>query len=284
MKLVIVTGLSGSGKSVALHALEDNGLYCIDNLPVGLVEALTNDLLSHRLPHHEQVALGIDARNPAVDLAGMPAIIERLKSHGVDVRVLFLEADDAVLLQRFSETRRRHPLATGKRTLAEAIAAEHELLAPFREVADFIVDTSPTHLHQLRELIQQRIANSGGTLSISLESFGYKHGIPRNADLLFDARCLPNPHWHTHLRPLTGKDEAVARFLAGDQRTERLFRQIADFVDQWLPCLEEEGRSYLTVGIGCTGGQHRSVYIVERLAAHFRTIGHEPLVMHRELP
>lgn len=284
MKLVIVTGLSGSGKSVALHALEDTGFFCIDNLPVGLVEALTDELLSHRLPHHHRVALGIDARSPARDLAGMPGIIERVKGQGVGVRVLFLEADDRILLQRFSETRRRHPLATGTRTLEQAIQAEHELLAPFRQVADVVVDTSRTHLHQLRELIRQRIAETGGKLSISLQSFGYKHGIPQDADLIFDARCLPNPHWHAHLRPLTGRDSPVQDFLSGEQRTELLFSQIAGFLDHWLPCLEQEARSYLTVAIGCTGGQHRSVYMVERLAGHLRNLGHEPVVTHRELP
>jgi UPF0042 nucleotide-binding protein len=284
MKLVVVTGLSGSGKSVALHALEDTGFFCIDNLPVGLVEALTDELLSHRLPQHDRVALGIDARNPALDLAGMPQIIERVKDQGVDVRVLFLEADDPILLQRFSETRRRHPLAAGTRTLEQAIQAEHELLAPFRGVADFVLDTSRTNLHQLRELIRQRIAETAGKLSISLQSFGYKHGIPQDADLIFDARCLPNPHWHTHLRPLSGRDAPVQDFLTGEQRTERLYDQIAGFVDDWLPCLEQDARSYLTVAIGCTGGQHRSVYLVERLAEHLRALGHEPLVIHRELP
>ena len=283
MKLVIVTGLSGSGKTVALHALEDNGFYCIDNLPVGLVEALTDDLLSHRLPHHDRVALGIDARNPALDLAGMPAIIDGLQRRGVDTRVIFLEADDAVLLQRFSETRRRHPLTTGGCTLDEAIDAERELLAPFRQAADFVVDTSRTNLHQLRELVEQRIAETGARLSISLQSFGYKHGTPRDADLLFDARCLPNPHWHQHLRPLSGRDAAVKEFLSADERTERFYRQIAQFVEEWLPGLAQDGRSYLTVGIGCTGGQHRSVYLVERLAARLRAEGYEPLVVHREL-
>lgn len=283
MKLVIVTGLSGSGKSVALHALEDNGFYCIDNLPVRLTEALAEDLLAHPTPHRERVALGIDARTSAPDLGAIPAIVSHLREHGAEVRILFLEADDSVLLQRFSETRRRHPLATGGQALAQAIAAERELLAPFRQTADLVVDTTRSNLHQLRELIQERLAHVEHRLSLAFQSFGFKYGAPRDADLLFDARCLPNPYWHSELRSLTGKDREVGEFLAQDERTRCLLDQIGSFVTTWLPCFEREGRSYLTVGIGCTGGRHRSVYLVEQLAAQFRAAGHEPLVLHREL-
>lgn len=283
MNLVIVTGLSGSGKSVALHALEDIGFYCIDNLPIGLMEALTAELLSRGHPHRDRLALGIDARNAAPDLANLSDVLKRLREHGADVRVLFLEADDAVLLQRFGETRRRHPLATGSLTLADAIGIERQLLASFRQSADVVVDTSRTNLHQLRELTQVRIAGAHRGLSLSFQSFGFKYGMPRDADLVFDARCLPNPYWHAPLRMLTGMDEAVQEFLRQDDRTERMFRQIADFVSTWLPCFENEGRSYLTVAVGCTGGRHRSVYLVHRLASHFDEVGHPPLVLHREL-
>ena len=283
MNLVIVTGLSGSGKTVALHALEDIGFYCIDNLPVGLMGALTDNLLTHGRLHRDQIALGIDARNAVDDLAEMPAALQRLRDHGVEVRTLFLEADEPTLLQRFSETRRRHPLADGKRSLAQAIKDERELLAFFRGSADIILDTSRTNLHQLRELTQARIARKQHGLSLAFQSFGFKYGVPRDADLVFDARCLPNPHWHRHLRPLTGRDEAVQDFLRSDERTEHMFRQIADFVATWQPCFEHEGRSYLTVAVGCTGGQHRSVYLVERLAEHFSAAGQSPLVTHREM-
>jgi len=283
MKLVIVTGLSGSGKTVALHALEDIGFYCIDNLPLGLMGALADNLLAHNVPHRDCVALGIDARNAAGDLAEMLASLQRLRDNGVEVRTLYLEADDNTLLQRFGETRRRHPLANGRRSLIQAIAAERELLSSFRQGADVVVDTSRTNLHQLRELTQVHIARAQRGLSLSFQSFGFKYGIPRDADLVFDARCLPNPHWDPQLRPLTGKDEAVQDFLRRDDRTEHMFRQIADFVSTWRPCFESEGRSYLTVAIGCTGGQHRSVYLVERLAAHFESEGDQPLVLHREL-
>jgi len=283
MKLVIVTGLSGSGKSVALHALEDNGFYSIDNLPVRLVEPLADDLLAHPQPHREHVALGIDARHAATELAAIPPIVSYLREHGVEVHILFLETDEGVLLQRFSETRRRHPLANGDRGLSQAIAAERSLLTPFRQAADLVVDTTRTNLHQLRELIQTRLVGHNRSLSLAFQSFGFKYGAPRDADLLFDARCLPNPYWQSDLRSLTGKDEPVADFLRKDERTQRLQGQITDFVHSWLPCFEREGRSYLTVGVGCTGGRHRSVFLVEQLAGAFRTPTRQPLALHREL-
>lgn len=283
MKLVIVTGLSGSGKTVALHALEDIGFYCIDNLPLALIGALAEHLLTRSPPHPDHVALGIDARNAADDLSQLAALLQRLRDSGVEVQILYLEADDPTLLQRFGETRRRHPLANKHRSLAQAIAVERDLLSTFRESADAVVDTSRTNLHQLRELTQTRIARTRRGLSLSFVSFGFKYGIPRDADLVFDARCLPNPHWDRALRPLTGRDEAVQEFLRRDDRTEQMFRQIADFVSTWRPCFENEGRSYLTVAIGCTGGQHRSVYLAERLAAHFQVGDETPLIMHREL-
>lgn len=283
MNLVIVTGLSGSGKTVALHALEDIGYFCIDNLPVGLMGALTDNLLAHDRLHRDRIALGIDARNAADDLAGLPAALQLLRDHGMAVKTLFLEADEPTLLQRFGETRRRHPLADGKRSLPQAIGHERDLLAFFRDSADIILDTSRTNLHELRTLTQERIAHTRNGLSLAFQSFGFKFGVPRDADLVFDARCLPNPHWHQHLRPLTGRDAAVQEFLREDERTERMFRHIADFVAAWQPCFEQEGRSFLTVSIGCTGGQHRSVYLVERLADHFSAGGQRPLVTHREM-
>jgi UPF0042 nucleotide-binding protein len=283
MKFVIVTGLSGSGKSVALHALEDCGHLCIDNLPLDLMPALACNLLDHRSPNREQVAIGIDARSPALDLADIPGIVRDLTARGVSPQVLFLEADDAVLLRRFSETRRRHPLSGDNRPLSQAVADERALLANLRQNADLVVDTSRTNLHQLREHIQTVVARRESGLSLLLRSFGYKHGLPRDVDLLFDARCLSNPYWHKELRALSGKDPAVQEFLLADPRTERFYQQVNEFLATWIPCFEKEGRSYLTVGIGCTGGHHRSVFLVERLADQFRAAGRSPLVQHRDL-
>lgn len=283
MKFVIVTGLSGSGKSVALHALEDIGYFCVDNLPVHLMPALADNLLSRPQPHPEAVAVGIDARSPATDLSSVPGIISELDKKGVSAQVLFLEAEDAVLLRRFSETRRRHPLADEHRALPQAVSDERELLAEFRQGADLILDTSKRNLHQLREQVQSVVAQHERGLSLLLRSFGFKHGMPRDADLMFDARCLSNPYWHVNLRALSGKDAAVQEFLRNDPRTERFYEQVKDFLATWIPCFEQEGRSYLTVAVGCTGGHHRSVFLVERLAAHFQEQGREPLIEHRDL-
>ena len=283
MKLVIVTGLSGSGKSIALHALEDIGYFCIDNLPVDLVQPLAGNLLAPDQHHHELVAVGIDARSPETELADLPGLIDELKAQGTPVQVLFLEADDAVLLRRFGETRRRHPLTGDNRPLHQALTDERALLEKFRQGADLVVDTSKSNLHQLREHVQSVIASRESGLCLLLRSFGYKHGLPRDADLLFDARCLSNPYWHEELRPLSGKDDAVRDFLLNDPRTVRFYDQVTDFLATWIPCFEKEGRSYLTVAIGCTGGHHRSVFLVERLAEHFRGKGRPPLVEHRDL-
>ncbi|MEN8176825.1 MAG: RNase adapter RapZ, partial [Pseudomonadota bacterium] len=263
--------------------LEDSGFYCIDNLPLSLVSALTDELRSREGSPLAQVALGIDARNAPADLARLPQLLDDLHRRGVEARVVFLESDDRTLLQRFSETRRRHPLTSADRTLAEALALERRMLEPFRVVADLALDTTHTNLHQLRELIRERVVKNDQPLSLLFQSFGFKRGAPRDADLMFDARCLPNPYWEPGLRALTGRDEPVQAFLSSDERTGRFLDQIAALVEDWLPCFQQEGRSYLTVAIGCTGGQHRSVYLVEKLAAHFRSRELDPLVLHREI-
>ncbi|MCB1787814.1 MAG: RNase adapter RapZ [Chromatiaceae bacterium] len=284
-RVVLVTGLSGSGKSIALHVLEDVGYYCIDNLPVSLFEALVRDITLHPTKSRGQTAIGIDARNPGNELDQLPGLIKRLRDHGVDCEVVFLDAEDAVLMQRFSETRRRHPLTDDGRTLQQAIDLERKLLNPLLDLARLKIDTTRTTLHELREIIRARVAErERGEMSIMLQSFGFKHGVPRNADFVFDARCLPNPHWHPDLRPLTGKDPEVANFLGHDLQVRGLLSHISDFLTQWIPCFEREGRSYLTIAIGCTGGQHRSVYLIEELARFLTDQGLKVVRSHRELP
>jgi UPF0042 nucleotide-binding protein len=283
-RVVLVTGLSGSGKSIALHVLEDAGFYCIDNLPVSLFEALVRDITVQPTAARPLTAIGIDARSPGAELSQMPGLVKRLRDHGVACEVVFLDAEDSVLIQRFSETRRRHPLTDDGRDLEQAIRLEREMLEPLLNLAQLKLDTSRSTLHELREVIGARVAARSGTeMSIMLQSFGFKHGVPRNADFVFDVRCLPNPHWHPDLRPLTGRDAPVAEFLASESHVVGMLDEIAGFFTRWIPCFESEGRSYLTIAIGCTGGQHRSVYLVERLLQIFRERGHEVVASHREL-
>ena len=283
-RVILVTGLSGSGKSIALQVLEDAGYYCIDNLPVSLFEALVRDITSNPAKARQLTAIGIDARIPGSELDRLPGLIQRLRDHGVDREVVFLDADDSILIQRFSETRRRHPLTADGRTLEQAIQLERETLKPLMDLTRLKIDTTSTTLHELRELIRARVADrASGEMSIMLQSFGFKHGVPRNADFVFDARCLPNPYWHPELRPYTGRDEAVADFLGRDLKVRGMVSHVSDFLSHWVPCFEREGRSYLTIAIGCTGGQHRSVYLVEQLCRFFASQGREVVCSHREL-
>ena len=286
MKLVIVSGLSGSGKSVALHTLEDLGFYCIDNLPMGLLATFVRHLKeesSGRTP--DRVAIGIDARNHPDQLQRFGAILGELRAQDVECQIIYLQADDATLLKRFSETRRKHPLSGKDISLADAIARERELLNAITQNANLFIDTSHTNVHQLRDLIQERVGSAENReLSLLFESFGFKHGVPGDADFVFDARCLPNPHWDPNLRPLTGRDPAVADFLDQDDLAQAMYEQIRDFLQFWLPHFKADKRSYLTVAIGCTGGQHRSVYLSERLANWFRDQHENVTLRHRELP
>jgi len=283
-QLVVVTGLSGSGKSSALNALEDQGYYCMDNLPVSLLQAFVQDLMAHPENDYQRIAVGIDARNPANDLNLVPSLIARLQASGMACEILYFEAEDEILLKRFSETRRRHPLTDAEHNLAAAITLERKLLEPLMSTADLRFDTTRTTLHELRRLVQERVAGrETQELSLAIESFGFKHGMPRNADFVFDARCLPNPHWQPALRPLTGRDAPVADFLRADSKVLALRQQLIDFLSEWIPCFEAEGRSYLTVAIGCTGGQHRSVFLVEQITEHFLQQGRKVLKQHREL-
>lgn len=283
MQLVIVSGLSGSGKSTALHVLEDVGFNCIDNLPVSLLPALVAQIQIHK-DDSQKFAIGIDVRNAWQDLSIFPMMIETLQEAHLPFHILFLDAQAKVLIQRFSETRRKHPLSDNTTNLAEAIAEEQRLLEPIRDCADQVLDTSHLNLHELRDLVKERVVGHyETTMAILFESFGFKHGLPVNADLVFDARCLPNPHWKHHLRPLTGKDQDVIEFLEEQKAVEDMYKDIEGFLDRWLPQYQANNRSYITIAIGCTGGQHRSVYLSERLQQHFSQSYKDVQVRHRDI-
>ena len=286
MKLVIVTGLSGSGKSIALNTLEDLGYYCIDNLPVFLLPAFAETLVEPlKDKRYELTAVGIDARNNSTELGGLTPLLDSLRSRGINTEIIFLEAQDDTLIRRYSETRRPHPLSDGDHPLVEAIGLERQILSPFLNLADLRIDTTRTNLHELRQIIRSRVGeHRSSEISVLFESFGFKHGVPRDADFVYDVRCLPNPHWHPQLRPLTGRDQPVIDFLENIDQVARMKASIIKFMEQWIPCFESDGRSYLTVAVGCTGGQHRSVYITEQLSGHFRNAGHQVVTRHRELP
>ncbi len=284
MNMIIISGLSGSGKSVALHALEDMGFYCIDNLPIGLLTAFAHEFYDRDLPSTGKVAAGIDARNRVEQLNRFPEIISGLCEHGINCKILFLQADDATLLKRFSETRRKHPLTNSNTPLSDAIERERELLTPIAANADLFIDTSRTNVHQLRELVMESIGKTHSQgFSLLLRSFGYKHGIPADADFVFDARCLPNPHWQPDLRSKTGLDKEVAQYLEQQPVVAEYREQIEQFLRRWIPQFKADNRSYLSIAIGCTGGQHRSVYLVDRLAGRLGDALGDVVIRHREL-
>ncbi|MFT5117160.1 MAG: UPF0042 nucleotide-binding protein [Kiritimatiellia bacterium] len=281
MQLVIISGRSGSGKSTALNVLEDIGFTCIDNLPASLLPALAEH--SHTL-ESMRYAVSIDARNHNKDLKQLPDIILSSPINKLDYQIIFLDANDDALIQRFSETRRKHPLSNSTTDLREAIIEEHNLLKPILELADISIDTSDMKYHDLRDFIKRRFVTvDDDNLAIMFQSFGFKYGIPKDSDLLFDVRCLPNPHWKPELRPLTGKDEAVQKFLSEQPQVEEMYQDIKQFLKRWLPRYKENNRSYITIAIGCTGGQHRSVYLCERLGNHFAEISSNIQHRHREL-
>ncbi|MGD8429981.1 MAG: RNase adapter RapZ [Ectothiorhodospiraceae bacterium] len=282
MRLVIISGLSGSGKSVALNTLEDTGFYCIDNLPVGLLPAFGRLVAEGNGSPTNRYAVGIDARNRPEDLEQFPDILREIRERGIRCEIVFLDAEHETLLKRFSETRRRHPLSGQDMPLSEAIERERQLLSPLLERADLTMDTTQTTVHQLRELVRQRLVRSPFQLSLLFQSFGYKHGTPPDADYVFDARCLPNPHWEPELRALTGRDTAVIEYLESQPMVGQYLSDVREFLDRWIPAFQRENRSYLTVAIGCTGGQHRSVYLAESLAEHFRKQLGQVAVRHRE--
>ncbi|XQA68117.1 RNase adapter RapZ [Xanthomonas sacchari] len=281
--LVIVSGLSGSGKSVALKTFEDLDYYCVDNLPVELLPAFVKSLVREDAGP-SKLAVGIDVRSRHSDLSQLSRWREAVAQFGLDARLLFFDANDEALIKRYADTRRRHPLSRQGLSLPEAIERERALTEPLREAADAVIDTSTLNVHQLRRRVTTEFAlSSENSLSLLFESFAYKRGVPAEADFVFDARVLPNPHWDPELRPMTGRDSGVREYLDAQPDVQRYTAQLIDFLDTWLPRLRNDTRSYVTIAFGCTGGKHRSVYLAERLARHAREQGWpEVATFHRE--
>ena len=283
MKLTIISGRSGSGKSTVLHILEDRGYYCIDNLPASLLHSLANRVFTGEtdIPN---IAVSIDARNISADLEQVPNIINDLKSKNLPTEIIFLDANSQTLMKRFNETRRKHPLSDERIGLKEAIDKESELLEPISAMANLSIDTGKMSLNQLRDSIKDRLVkNKEAGLALLFQSFGYKNGVPVDADIIYDVRCLPNPYWEHSLRALTGLDEAVIKFLNSKNEVQEMYSDISQFLQKWLPKYEGNNRSYITVAIGCTGGQHRSVYLCEKFANEFVESIRNVQVRHREL-
>ncbi len=284
MRLIIVSGLSGSGKTIALHVLEDLGYYCIDNMPAALLKSVVAEVTSGSDQPTQLLAVGVDARNRRKDLEALPDLIEEMRKQGIQTELLFLQADDNVLLKRFSESRRRHPLAEHGTALRAAIASEREMLSEVINSADLIIDTSRTSIYELADAIRERVdRRKSNTLSVLVESFGFKNGIPADADFVFDLRCLPNPYWTVDLRGLTGQDKEVTDFLNAQPTFMAMYEDILAFLQRWIPEYDDVHRGYLTVAIGCTGGQHRSVYMTDKLAVALREVHDPVLTRHNEL-
>ncbi len=282
-KFFIISGTSGSGKSIALQVLEDLGFYCIDNLPASLVTEMASRVLGNNTKHHN-CAISIDSRNQ--DFIGdLKTSFDSLKAFNVETRVIFLDANDETLLKRYSETRRKHPLSDENTSLLEAIHKERKLLEHLFDIADRKIDTSNTTPHELRSIIRDDSAHANEqSLTLLFQSFGFKYGNPNDVDFIFDVRCLPNPHWKPELRPLTGLDKTVQEFLSSHSLCNDMFNQIRDFIETWLPHFIADNRNYITVGVGCTGGQHRSVYLTTLLKQHFtNNQSIQTLARHREL-
>ena len=281
MHLVIISGMSGAGKSQALHTLEDQGYFCIDNLPL---ELLNSALETDRLIDSNKVAIGIDARSGKKYLENFPDIVSRLKNQ-FKTDIVYLYAGKAVLIKRYDETRRKHPLSESDTTLRDTIINEYELLAPVREIADIHIDTSTTDIYELSTQIKNRICGTEQqTLSLMFQSFGFKYGTPRDSDYLFDVRCLPNPYWVSELRGHTGLEDNVKDWLSSQELVKKMEADLINYFESWIPQIISSQRAYLTISIGCTGGHHRSVYLTEKLAAHFaKAYKDSIIVQHREL-
>ena len=285
LRLIIVSGLSGSGKSVALHVLEDLGYYCIDNLPAGLLVAAVDEFRRDGSESSSRLAVGVDARNHQDNLNVLPDLLRDLQAQGVSTDVIFLQASDEILLKRYGESRRRHPLAAVGTELRAAIEAERAILAEIELSADLVIDTSTISIYQLADIIRSRIdRRRTESLSVLVESFGFKFGIPADADFVFDLRSLPNPYWTLKLRGLTGLDEEVQDFLDQQEKYKAMYDDIGAFLERWVPHYRDASRGYMTVAIGCTGGQHRSVYMVEKIAARLRQLHDDVLTRHNALP
>lgn len=284
MKLIIVSGRSGSGKSTALHVLEDLGFYCIDNLPVGLLSPLTEEALKSDESSRRNIAVSIDARNLSRDIANFEHLYHQLRHQDMAVEIIYLDAANQSLLQRFHATRRKHPLSNDQRSLVEAISAEKTLLEPIARLAHLHIDTSNLSMYELRDIIKQRIAGRREQeLAVLVQSFGFKHGVPVDSDFVFDVRCLANPYWDTSLRSMTGLDQPVQQFLDAEADTQALFQDLNGLLERWLPRFRHNNRSYMTVSIGCTGGQHRSVYMAELLGSQLRQHYPNVQIRHTEL-
>ncbi len=282
MKLIIVSGRSGSGKSTALRTLEDAGYHCVDNLPVGLLSDLVSRYANAFPGAISKIAVCIDARSPGLE--EFPELLIELRQQGVDTQVLYLDALSPTLVKRFSETRRRHPLTGADIDLREAIDKEAAILASVADLASLTIDTTKISSKNLSEQVVNRVLeNEGASISLLFRSFGFKHGIPVDTDFVFDLRCLPNPHWQPMLRPLSGLHEEVAKYLESKSLVNEMFADIANYLESWIPRFADNDRVYLTIGIGCTGGQHRSVYMADRLTNHFAASFDQVLVRHREL-
>ena len=283
MKLTIISGRSGSGKSTVLHVLEDRGYYCIDNLPASLLSSLADRISSDAIGI-PNVAVSIDARNISADLDKFPIIINDLNNKSLPTEIVFLDANSQTLLKRFSESRRKHPLSSEAIGLKEAIDKESELLEPISVMASLSIDTSNMSLHQLRDTVKNRLLNDQPTTLVLLfQSCGFKNGLPVDADIVYDVRCLPNPYWDNSLRSLTGLDDAVVAFLDAQEEVQEMCSDIENFLQKWLPSFERNNRSYITVALGCTGGQHRSVYMCKKLGQIFSKQSSNVQVRHREL-
>jgi len=282
--LIVISGMSGSGKSIALHTFEDLDYYCVDNLPAELLaEFVRGATGKNDLP--PKLAVGIDVRNRNTDLSKLPSWLSQAGALGLDPKLVFFEAHDDILLKRYAETRRRHPLSHLGLALADAIALERRMLKPLRALADVIIDTSELNVHQMRRRVITELGlTADRTVSLLFESFAYRRGVPADADFVFDARGLPNPHWDARLRPLSGRDSEVRDYLHTQADVNEYTAQVAAFLDNWLPRIQADTRSYITVAFGCTGGRHRSVYLAETLAAHARAHGwRDVATYHREL-
>ena len=281
ISLTIISGRSGSGKSTALHVLEDIGHYCIDNLPVTLLRPLIDRLT--RDQSIQNVAVGIDARNIAEDLVEFPEVVLSFDEALVTSKIIYLDSLSSSLVERFSETRRKHPLSDHKRDLREALDYERNLLSPISGMADLSIDTTDLTIHELRDLVKSRIAHRAHEFALLFQSFAYKNGVPVDADIVFDVRCLPNPHWKENLRNMTGLDEPVKQFLDEQNDFREMLTDLTTLLQSWLPRFKENNRSYMTIAIGCTGGQHRSVYTCLKLFHHFTPQWDNVQIRHREL-
>jgi len=284
VKLVIVSGLSGSGKTVALHTLEDAGYYCIDNLPLGMLPQLIDSMINTTPEPYDLVAIAIDARSGIDNSDHFDVIMGKVNKHPLQVKILFLTSDTSRLLKRFSETRRKHPLSRTGLPLADAIQQEKKMLEDIHANADLSIDSSNLSVHELRHMIiDQLLSQSSSEMGILIQSFGFKNGVPADTDFVFDVRCLPNPHWEKSLRPLTGCDRAVVKYLEQYEDVEKMFESVRCFLRDWIPRFEKENRSYMTISIGCTGGKHRSVYLAERIAAEFKKDRSNLSIRHRDM-